>query len=153
MNQRGVRPHRTLWRIVLLSTFVVAAVAATIGPASATTGWGGQSSVTAQVVKAAPVAVPMTTNATLDNCPMFDFCAFSQPSFQGTRTIASACNVKVGITFTGVGSWVNNQSPPPSPTQAKLLDSAGHTILVTANPPSALAHFDWLDIFTVIPCQ
>jgi hypothetical protein len=142
MTEHGTFRRRGVWQIAALIALAVSIVLA--GTAS-----NNQPAAAAQVVKAAGVG----SNATDSHgCPLTAFCAFSGANFTGSKIEAITCGQAKAITFTGVGSWDNNQDPTLGPTRASLRNSGGGTILTTASAHSTLAHFDWLDIFSVVPC-
>ena len=131
---------RSVWRIAILFAFALASVSA----------WGARPAAAAQTAKT--TSVTAATAADSHGCPNQDFCAFSGPNFTGSMTAASACGVARSIPYIGVGSWDNNQDPTLGATRASLRNSSNFTILTTAPARHTLAHFDWTDIISVVPC-
>lgn len=77
------------------------------------------------------------------------FCAYEFNDFQGDTVDAFHC-VKYSLPgWTGIGSWINQQTPG---VRAKFYGKSGNLLLTTPVPNSWDRNYDWTPVWTIKPC-
>ncbi|MDX3762815.1 hypothetical protein [Streptomyces sp. AK02-04a] len=83
------------------------------------------------------------------NCKYGHFCAYSKTWYAGSVKDVSACGTNYYISFTGPGSWKNNQT---TGLRAQFLDKYFNWIDSTPNAYSADPNGNWTPVYYVNPC-
>lgn len=77
------------------------------------------------------------------------FCAYDTHDFQGDSIDAYHC-IKYSLpNWTGIGSWINQQTPG---VRAKFYGQSGNLLLTTPVPNSWDRNYDWTRVWTIKPC-
>ncbi|MDG4857669.1 peptidase inhibitor family I36 protein [Streptomyces sp. T-3] len=94
---------------------------------------------------------PVQTNGTRapSSCGSYTFCAYSGTNFTGTVKRQKLCNEPMDITWSGNGSWSNNQS---SGTRARMYGSSGQLIYTTPGAYSEDRSGSWTPVHKVDAC-